>query len=93
MPTARILVGQSRLFQIYRQQCPAKTPKRVKNPAFFMLSVRINVLCPAEFVCDQPNLKLCPAILLTEVNMYTYVFSIVFSKSLEKLPVLLILYL
>ena len=47
-----------------------KLPKRVKSPAYFMLSVRINVLCPAELVCVRPNLKLYPAILLTEVDMY-----------------------
>ena len=47
-----------------------KLPKRVKSPSFFMLSVRINVLCPAKLVCFQPNLKLCPVFLLTEVGMY-----------------------
>ena len=35
-----------------------------------MLSVRINVLCPAELVSVQPNLKPCQVILLTEVGMY-----------------------
>ena len=70
MPTVRILAGQSRLFQIYQQQCPAKTPNKGEKSSFFMLSVRINVLCPAKLVCVQPNLKLCQAILLTEVGMY-----------------------
>ena len=34
MPTVRVLAGQSRLFQIYQQQSPAKTPKRAKSPNF-----------------------------------------------------------
>ena len=49
MSTVRIFAGQSRLFQIYQQQCPAKTSKKGEKSSFFMLSVRINVLCPAKF--------------------------------------------
>ena len=29
-----------------------------------------NISTATELVCVQPNLKLCPAILLTEVDMY-----------------------
>ena len=46
MPTVRILAGQSHLFQIYQQQCPAKTPKKGESPVLFMLSVRINQWFP-----------------------------------------------
>ena len=40
MPTVRILAGQSRLFQIYQQQCPAKSPKKGDKSSVFMPSVR-----------------------------------------------------
>ena len=42
----------------------------VSQLVILMLAVRINILCPSESVCVQPNLNLCPAILLTEVGMY-----------------------
>ena len=44
----------------------------------------INVLCPAELVYVQPNLKLCPAILLTEVGMY----EITYMKSFRRLKLI-----
>ena len=43
----RILAGQSRIFQIYHQQCPARTPKRVKS--FFYAIRSYKCMCPAKF--------------------------------------------
>ena len=75
MPTVRIMAGQVAFSKYINDNVQLKLPKRVKNPAFFMLSVLIYVLGPAKLVCVQPNLKLYPVILLTEVGMYVLLYS------------------